>query len=128
MTTERMNYQISNNETGLSKMNERDKQLRLATNLTPIYTHQIVNYINARIENDEVKEMMISKVKSYPHSALDSFMRRFDTFVAECVSKLNKNRQQNEQSIKKQKQSAEPINSEDLLDLQDKIENNEEHS
>lgn len=128
MTTERMNYQISNNETGLSKMNERDKQLRLATNLTPIYTHQIVNYINARIENDEVREMMISKVKSYPHSALDSFMRRFDTFVAECVSKLNKNRQQNEQSIKKQKQSAEPINSEDLLDLQDKIENNEEHS
>jgi len=128
MTTERMNYQISNNETGLSKMNERDKQLRLATNLTPIYTHQIVNYINARIENDEVREMMILKVKSYPHSALDSFMRRFDTFVAECVSKLNKNRQQNEQSIKKQKQSAEPINSEDLLDLQDKIENNEEHS
>lgn len=128
MTTERMNYQISNNETGLSKMNERDKQLRLATNLTPIYTHQIVNYINARIENDEVREMMISKVKSYPHNALDSFMRRFDTFVAECVSKLNKNRQQNEQSIKKQKQSAEPINSEDLLDLQDKIENNEEHS
>lgn len=128
MTTERMNYQISNNETGLSKMNERDKQLRLATNLTPIYTHQIVNYINARIENDEVKEMMISKVKSYPHSALDSFMRRFDTFVAECVSKLNKNRQQNEQSIKKQKQSAEPVNAEDLLDLQDKIENNEEHS
>lgn len=128
MTTERMNYQISNNETGLSKMNERDKQLRLTTNLTPIYTHQIVNYINARIENDEVREMMISKVKSYPHSALDSFMRRFDTFVAECVSKLNKNRQQNEQSIKKQKQSAEPINSEDLLDLQDKIENNEEHS
>lgn len=128
MTTERMNYQISNNETGLSKMNERDKQLRLTTNLTPIYTHQIINYINSRIENEEVQKMMIEKVKNYPHSALENFMRRFDTLVAECVSKLNKNRQKNQQNTKKPKTNSDIISAEDLVNLQDDIQSSEENT
>lgn len=120
MTTERMNYQISNSETGLSKMNDRDRQLRLSTNLNPIYTHQVVNYINARIENVKIREMMLAKATGYPHSALGSFMQRFDSILAECISAYNKQKQVSV-AEKQEKPNKSMINPDDLLNLQDEL-------
>jgi len=127
MTTERANFQIYNSGANMSNLSEMEKNLRASTNLTPVYLVQLQNYISARIENPIIRDMMLEKANSYPNSALQGFLDRFDKIMAECIKRHNEIRLKESNSIKTTKSiSRNTIKAEDLLNLQDQLHDNEE--
>lgn len=126
MTAENTNFKISN-AAGDLKISEREKKLRLATNLTPMYLNHLLSYIEAKVEDPIIRDMVIKKAKSYPHSALEKFFTNFDKIVNECQRKLHEIRML-ELGIKSKNTSnkKEQVTTEDLIDLQKTFEEDDD--
>jgi hypothetical protein len=126
MTAESTNFKISN-AAGDPKISEREKKLRSATNLTPLYLNQLLSYIEAKVEDPIIRDMVVKKAKSYPHSALDKFFANFDKIVSECQHKLHEIRML-ELGVKSKAtpNKKEKITTDDLLDMQKAFEEDED--
>lgn len=122
MTAENTNFKISNSDAVSNRLSDREKRLRETTNLTPIYLSQILNYIEARVEDPVIKTMIIERAKKYPHSALKNFFSRFDAILNDCI-KINSERKNKEFLLKEKKVEETPvIEKKDILDFQEKLE------
>jgi hypothetical protein len=103
-------------------LSDRERKLRETTDLTPVYLSQIVNYIEAKIEDQTIKNMMLQRVKKYPHSALKNFFSRFESILTDCI-KVYSERKNKEFLIKEKKIEQIPaIAKQDILELQEQLE------
>lgn len=122
MTAENTNFKISNSDASKIKLSDRERKLRETTDLTPVYLSQIVNYIEAKIEDQTIKNMMLQRVKKYPHSALKNFFSRFESILTDCI-KVHSERKNKEFLIKEKKIEQIPaIAKQDILELQEQLE------
>ncbi len=123
MTAENTNFQISNSDAAKQKISDREKRLRETTDLNPIYLSQIINYIEARIEDPVLKNMVLARANKYPHSALKNFFSRFPTIVADCNRIINE-RKAKEHKQPVRKESPQPIayQNDDMIKLQEQLE------
>jgi len=122
MTAENTNFKISNSDASKIKLSDRERKLRETTDLTPVYLSQIVNYIEAKIEDQTIKNMMLQRVKKYPHSALKNFFSRFESILTDCI-KVYSERKNKEFLIKEKKIEQIPaIAKQDILELQEQLE------
>lgn len=117
MTVERSNFKVS--VSGNNKLSEYEIKLRKSVNLTPIYFDQVENYINNRIEDEELRAKVMKIAKRYPHSALGKFIANFSFVLSECQKQINK-----EKNIDTQKRVVPPqkeITVDNLIDLQSSL-------
>ena len=122
MTAENTNFKISNSDSVKNRLSDREKRLRETTDLTPIYLSQIINYIEAKIEDATIKNMMLQRAKKYPHSALKNFFSRFESILNDCI-KINSERKNKEFLLKENKTDPTPvIAKQDILELQEQME------
>lgn len=118
-----MNIKFNNNASADAKISEREKKLRKSTNLTPIYLNNLLSYIEAKIEDPIVRDMVIKKAKSYPHSALENFFNNFDKIVIQCQQKIHQIRMLEMGVKSKEKvENQAKITSDELLDFQNSFE------
>lgn len=123
MTAENTNFQISNSDVAKQKLSDREKRLRETTDLNPIYLSQIINYIEARIEDPILKNMVLARANKYPHSALKNFFSRFPTIVADCNRIINERKaKEHFQPVRKQVTEPVPFQNNDLINLQEQLE------
>lgn len=122
MTAENTNFKISNSDAAKNKLSDREKRLRETTDLSPIYLSQIINYIEAKVEDQTIKNMMLQRVNKYPHSALKNFFSRFDSILNDCI-KIHSDRKNKEFLIKERKAEPKPvIAQQDILNFQEQME------
>lgn len=117
MTTENNNIKV--NLIPTNNLSDYQKAVRKSVNLQPIYFDQVVNYINNRIEDVELKNRVMAVAKKYPHSALNRFVLNFEMILAECKRLLSESKHGEIKKIiappKKQ------ITTDELMDIQSQI-------
>lgn len=118
MTTEKADFKVSISDN--PKLSDYQRALRKATNLTPIYFDQVLNYINNKVEDVELRQRIIAVAKKYPHSALSRFVQNFELIYSTCSKQLNAEKyQEKEKRIKTQ---VKEITADDLMDIQSTLE------
>lgn len=124
MTAENTNFQISNSDSAKNKLSDRERRLRETTDLNPIYMSQIINYIEAKIEDPVLRNMVLERAKKCPHSALKNFFSRFQTIVSDC-DRIIQERKSKEAGLHEKVQPKKPsvLQANDLLNLQNEMEN-----
>jgi len=122
MTAESTNFQISNSDAGKIKMSDMEKNFRNSVNLTPVYLEQVINFINSSVQDPAIRDKVIARAKSYPHSALQSFLNRFQSIVVECTRIIQEKRTKESQNVVSQTTNNKVIiTTNDLLNLQDSL-------
>jgi hypothetical protein len=118
MTAEKANFKV--NLMATANISEYQKALRKSTNLRPIYFDQVLNYINNKIEDVDLKERIIEVAKKYPHSALSRFVSNFELIRSTCLKQMNA--EKNKEVVARIRPEVKPLTAEDLLDIQEDLE------
>jgi hypothetical protein len=117
MTTEKNNIKV--NLIPTNKLSDYQRAVRKSVNLQPIYFDQVVNYINNRIEDVELRDRVMAVAKKYPHSALNRFVSNFERITTECRRILSESKCDEAEKIvvppKKQ------ITTDDLMSIQSQL-------
>ena len=118
MTAENTNFKVS--MMASTNMSEYQKALRKSTNLRPIYFDQVVNYINNKIEDSDLRSKILDVAKKYPHSALSRFVSNFELIRSTCLKELNA--EKNKETKARIRQEAKVLSADDLLNIQADLE------
>lgn len=113
MTAENANFKVGS--TVQNKVSDYERALRKATNLKPIYFDQVVNYINNKIDDVNIRDKVMAIAKKYPHSALHRFVQNFEMIHTACIKEVSAER--NSEAQHRVKPQKKLISTDELLDI-----------
>ena len=65
---------------------------RVSSNFRILNLNKVISIIEDRVQDDGIRSILKESASSYPHQALESFVRNLDRHISNAIKKLKDNK------------------------------------